>query len=113
LISIYAIRWPFLRAFIGFDIFPQLWIAPRGLITVLLYYAIPHEYSNESFDSGILLFIIIATSLIMSWGLIHSAIIQDIPLIINPVVEEETIDDEEPDSSLIDNQEEKKSPEEE
>jgi len=84
LVSIYAIRWLFLRAFMGFDIFPQLWIAPRGLITVLLYYAIPQEYSNASFDSGILLFIIIATSLIMTWGLVRSARIKDIPLIINP-----------------------------
>ncbi|WP_372643215.1 hypothetical protein, partial [Ancylomarina sp.] len=51
--------------------------------------------SNESFDPGILLFIIISTSLIMSWGLIHSAIVQDIPLIINPIIEEEMLGDEE------------------
>ncbi|MCZ4696373.1 sodium:proton exchanger [Ancylomarina euxinus] len=95
LISIYAIRWLFLRAFMGFDIFPQLWIAPRGLITVLLYYAIPQKYSNEFFDSGILLFIIIATSLVMTWGLIRSAKVQDIPLIVNPIIEEETLDEKE------------------
>lgn len=95
LVSIYAIRWLFLRAFMGFDIFPQIWIAPRGLITVLLYYAIPQEYTNESFDPGILLFIIISTSLIMSWGLIHSAIVQDVPLIVNPIIEEEISEDEE------------------
>ena len=107
LVSIYAIRWLLLRAFIGIDIFPQIWIAPRGLITVLLYYAIPQEFSNESFDPGILLFIIISTSIIMSWGLIHSAIVQDIPLIINPIVEEETIENEKLDTLTIeDNQEE-------
>lgn len=94
LVSIYAIRWLFLRAFIGFDIFPQIWIAPRGLITVLLYYAIPQEYTNESFDSGILLFIIIATSLVMTWGLIHSAIVTDIPLIVDRVVEEKAIENQ-------------------
>jgi len=99
LVSIYAIRWLFLRAFLGFDIFPQLWIAPRGLITVLLYYAIPQKYSNESFDSGILLFIIIATSLIMTWGLIRAAKKQDIPLIINPIIDEEMIKDQEPNTS--------------
>lgn len=113
LVSIYAIRWLFLRAFMGFDIFPQLWIAPRGLITVLLYYAIPQQYSNESFDSGILLFIIIATSLIMTWGLIRSSKAQDIPLIINPIVKEETIVNLESDSFLIDNHEENKTTEEE
>ena len=95
LVSIYAIRWLFLRSFMGFDIFPQLWIAPRGLITVLLYYAIPQKYSNESFDSGILLFIIIATSLVMTWGLIRSAKVQDIPLIVNPIIDEETLDEKE------------------
>jgi NhaP-type Na+/H+ or K+/H+ antiporter len=95
LVSIYAIRWLFLRAFMGLDIFPQLWIAPRGLITVLLYYAIPQKYSNESFDPGILLFIIIATSLIMTWGLIRSTKVQDIPLIVNPIIEEETLDEKE------------------
>jgi len=113
LLSIYAIRWLFLRAFIGSDIFPQIWIAPRGLITVLLYYAIPQEYGNESFDPGILLFIIIATSLIMSWGLIHSAIIQDIPFIVNPIVEEETIDNQELNPPHSNNKDEKKSTEEE
>ena len=113
LVSIYAIRWLFLRTFIGLDIFPQIWIAPRGLITVLLYYAIPQEYSNESFDPGILLFIIISTSLIMSWGLIHSAIVSDIPLIINPIVEEETMVNEELDTSLADNREKKGSTDEE
>ncbi|MBI9056170.1 MAG: cation:proton antiporter [Labilibaculum sp.] len=99
LLSIYAIRWLLLRIFIGVDIFPQIWIAPRGLITVLLYYAIPQEYANESFDPGILLFIIISTSLIMSWGLIHSAIVSDIPLLINPIVEEENIINQEEETS--------------
>ncbi|MDE5421792.1 cation:proton antiporter [Ancylomarina sp. DW003] len=98
LLSIYAIRWLFLRAFMGFDIFPQLWIAPRGLITVLLYYAIPQEYANSSFDSGILLFIIIATSLVMTWGLIRSANDQDIPFIVNPIIEEDTIENQESDT---------------
>ena len=109
LVSIYAIRWLFLRAFMGFDIFPQLWIAPRGLITVLLYYAIPQKYTNESFDSGILLFIIIATSLVMTWGLIRSAKGQDIPFIVNPIVEEETVENQELDTLSTDDELEEES----
>ena len=70
LASIYIIRWLFLRIFIGKDLSPQLWIAPRGLITVLLFYAIPAQDQNPNFDSGILLFIIIATGLIMTIGMI-------------------------------------------
>lgn len=70
LLSIYLVRFIFLRFFIGKDLNPQIWIAPRGLITVLLFYAIPDHQLNPNFDSGILLFIIIATGLIMTIGMI-------------------------------------------
>ena len=70
MISIYAIRFVVLRAFFGGDIMPQLFIAPRGLITVLLFYAIPKEAQVATFESGILLFVIIGTSLIMTWAMI-------------------------------------------
>lgn len=70
IISIYLIRFVILRTFFGGDIMPQLFIAPRGLITVLLFYAIPKEAEVANFESGILLFVIIATSLIMTWALI-------------------------------------------
>lgn len=68
--SIYLIRFVILRVFIGKDLKPQLFIAPRGLITVLLFYAIPPEAQVPTFESGILLFVIIATSLIMTWAMI-------------------------------------------
>lgn len=45
-------------------------IAPRGLITLLLFYSIPDEFYFEDFSSGILLFIIIVTSLVMTSGLL-------------------------------------------
>jgi len=69
-VSIYAIRFVILRTFFGSNIMPQLFIAPRGLITVLLFYAIPKEAQVATFESGILLFVIIATSLIMTWAMI-------------------------------------------
>ncbi len=68
--SIYLIRFIILKLFIGKDILPQLFIAPRGLITVLLFYAIPKEAQVSTFESGILLFVIIATSLVMTWAMI-------------------------------------------
>ncbi|MEO0628766.1 MAG: cation:proton antiporter, partial [Bacteroidota bacterium] len=68
--SIYVIRVVLLAVFLGKDIIPQLYIAPRGLITILLFYAIPDEAAVEGFDQGILLFIIIATALIMTFALI-------------------------------------------
>ena len=71
LLSIYAIRFILLRLFLGSDLFPQLFIAPRGLITVLLFYAIPVEAQVVTFEPGILLFVIIGTSLIMTWAMIR------------------------------------------
>ena len=71
LISIYLIRYIILRLFIGKDILPQLFIAPRGLITVLLFYAIPEAAEVEGFNTGILFFIIIGTSIIMTIAMIY------------------------------------------
>ena len=71
LFIIYVIRALFLFLFQGKDIFPQLFLAPRGLITILLFFAIPEETrsSNEEIE-GVLLFIILTTCLIMSWALV-------------------------------------------
>ena len=71
LLSIYAIRFVLLRIMLGSDIVPQLFIAPRGLITVMLFYAIPEDLKFEGFDAGILLFIIISTSIVMTKALIY------------------------------------------
>ncbi|QBA63287.1 cation:proton antiporter [Muriicola soli] len=70
ILSIYVVRFVILRTFYGSDILPQLFIAPRGLITVLLFYAIPAEAQIATFEPGILLFVIIGTSLIMTWAMI-------------------------------------------
>ena len=70
IISIYLIRAVILRIFIGSDILPQLFIAPRGLITILLFYAIPESIQVATFEPGILLFIIIGTSLIMTVAMV-------------------------------------------
>jgi NhaP-type Na+/H+ or K+/H+ antiporter len=69
--SIYGIRFVLLLIFEGKDIIPQVFIAPRGLITVLLFYGIPVEAQIESFEPGILLFVIIGTSLIMTFAMIY------------------------------------------
>lgn len=70
ILSIYLIRWVILRVSVGSDILPQLYIAPRGLITVLLFYAIPETVKVDNFEAGILLFIIIASSIIMTIAMI-------------------------------------------
>lgn len=45
-------------------------IAPRGLITVLLFFQIPDNLKYSGFDSGIIFLVVIFTSIIMSASLI-------------------------------------------
>lgn len=73
LIIIYLVRAGFLFVFKGRDIFPQLFLAPRGLITILLFFAIPEEIREDPANKeieGVLLFIILTSCLIMSWALV-------------------------------------------
>lgn len=70
---IYIVRFVLLRVSLGKDIVPQVYIAPRGLITILLFYDIKEkELAAPDFSPGILLFIIIGTSLIMTGSLIFN-----------------------------------------
>lgn len=52
------------------DTMPQTFIAPKGLITILLFFAIPDSLKVEKFESGVLFVVIIVTSLIMASALI-------------------------------------------
>jgi hypothetical protein len=70
LAAIYFIRYLFLKIFIQRNITPQIWIAPRGLITVLLFFSIPAQFIVSDFNPTILLIVILASSFVMSAGLI-------------------------------------------
>jgi len=69
---LYAIRFIVLKLIVVKDFKPQLYIAPRGLITILLFFAIEEKehLRLKNFDEGILLFVIIISSFIMTWALI-------------------------------------------
>jgi cell volume regulation protein A len=69
LATIYGLRFALMQVYFGRDIYPEVYIAPRGLITVLLFFAIPKELQVADFQNGILLFVIIATSFVMTWAL--------------------------------------------
>ncbi|MCB0805330.1 MAG: cation:proton antiporter [Bacteroidales bacterium] len=69
---LYLIRYLYLTFLARRNLFPELFIAPRGLITILLYYAIPAEYSKGIISEGILFMVILLTSLIMMIGLMSS-----------------------------------------
>ncbi len=58
-------------------VFPLLYIAPRGLITILLFFQIQSTYPQflqPAFDQGILLVIILITSIIMTIALVQNGI---------------------------------------
>lgn len=71
--GIYIVRFGVLKVFKSKSFSPEVYIAPRGLITILLFYAIPGELRSDKFDESILLFTILATSLIMTFALIKNA----------------------------------------
>ena len=69
---IYTIRAIVLFLFNGKDIVTQLFLAPRGLITILLFFAIPEELSIGPEFQGVLLFVILISCLIMTWAMISN-----------------------------------------
>ena len=64
------LRFVFLRYFLKMSSAPLTLIAPRGLITILLFYSIPKEQRLESLSEGVLFVVIVATGLMMTIGLL-------------------------------------------
>jgi len=50
----------------------KIFLAPRGLITILLFFQIPVSYEIHSIGMGVLFFVILATGLIMMFALIST-----------------------------------------
>ncbi len=67
----FLVRWILFKLILKKSFSPQVFIAPRGLISVLLYFAIPDDFLINDFESGILLFVILGTSVVMAWSLVH------------------------------------------
>lgn len=67
--TILLTRFIFLRFISKSNVFPEIFIAPRGLITVVLFYSIPLQFQTEKFNEGILFFVIIASSIMMMIGI--------------------------------------------
>ncbi len=64
------VRFLYLRLILRSNLFPELFLMPRGLVTILLFYSIPAEKSMSSFSEGILFFVVVITSLLMIIGLL-------------------------------------------
>ena len=72
ILMILIIRFIFLRFISKTNVFPELYIAPRGLITIILFYSIPSHLTSDKFNEGVLSFVILGSGLIMMLGLIFS-----------------------------------------
>lgn len=109
LAALYIVRIFVIKLFVQKDINPQIWLAPRGLITILLFFAIPSEYQTDTFDSGILLYTIIISCIIMAASLVANGKnvipIDDMTFIYGPA--QESLEEDE--SLEISEEEEEKS----
>jgi hypothetical protein len=69
--TIYLVRYIFLKLFnwkekISLN---ELFLAPRGLITIILFYKIPPQYHLQSFDTGIISFVVVVSIILMAYGI--------------------------------------------
>lgn len=74
---IFIFRAIMLHFFARDNFFPELYIAPRGLVTILLFFQIPDEFISSEVKPGILLYVIILTSLVMTYYLIKDKMNRD------------------------------------
>lgn len=69
IVSILFIRFIFLRFISKTNLLPEIFIAPRGLISIVLFYSIPSPLQSDKFNEGVLFFVIIVSALMMMLGL--------------------------------------------
>jgi Kef-type K+ transport system membrane component KefB len=69
LLIIYVFRAIYLKVFAKTDLIPEIFISPRGLVSILLFLSIPEAMRLNSYVDGILLFVVITSSIIMTIGL--------------------------------------------
>jgi Kef-type K+ transport system membrane component KefB len=69
-LALFIIRIVYLRFFVRTNLFPEAFFIPRGLITIVLFYKIPERLKLGNFNDGILFYIILVTSIIMTVGII-------------------------------------------
>ncbi len=69
-LALLCVRFLYLRLILKANLFPEMFLMPRGLVTILLFYSIPEEKSLGNFNEGILFFVVFVTSLLMMIGLL-------------------------------------------
>ncbi|MFW5701654.1 MAG: hypothetical protein ACOCX7_01760, partial [Bacteroidota bacterium] len=69
---LYLVRYLNFKIFLKTKVFPEIFLSPRGLITILLFFSIPAQYQIANFSVGILFFVILTTSIIMMIALMRT-----------------------------------------
>jgi len=69
LVSIYAIRIFFLKVFKKESLTPILYIAPRGLISILLYFNLPASLKIQEVGTPFLFLVVLGSSIVMTLGI--------------------------------------------
>jgi NhaP-type Na+/H+ or K+/H+ antiporter len=64
------LRFVFFKFVLKINSTPLMLIAPRGLITVLLFYSIPESQRMAGLSEGVLFLVIVFTGLMMTLGLL-------------------------------------------
>lgn len=72
LLAIYVVRFIYIKLVSKTDLLPELFLIPRGLISVLLYYNLPKDLRIAGVETGLLFVVVLGTSIIMSLGLLAS-----------------------------------------
>jgi hypothetical protein len=70
IVTLLFVRFLYLRFFLHENVFPEVVFIPRGLITIVLFYKIPSNLMLSSFNQGILFFVILCSSVIMTIGML-------------------------------------------
>ena len=70
LVATYAVRAFFLKFAVRMPLSPLVFITPRGLISILLYFSLPASLQLPQVGTALLFLLVLATCLVMALGLI-------------------------------------------
>lgn len=72
LVIIYVIRITYMKVGVPAASWAEYLLSPRGLISILLFFSIPEDLKLKGLDNGLLFFIILGSSLVMTFGLLSA-----------------------------------------
>jgi len=70
IVIIFAARFIYLKWIARMPLSPEVFITPRGLISVLLFLSIPKDLTIGPWANGLLIFVVLTSCIAMMWGLI-------------------------------------------